>query len=138
MLICVIMLVKFRIEVYMDKKIVGERLKALREGIHLSQAKLAAMFEGADQPSIYRYENGTTFPSFNVLIQYADYFDVSLDYIFGRTDNPQGKLYEFQPKVIKDNKQMQELIEMCFDPNSPANAKLKETLMNMLINHKEG
>lgn len=120
----------------MDKKIVGERLKALREGVHLSQAKLAAMFEGVDQPSIYRYENGTTFPSFNVLIQYADYFDVSLDYIFGRTDNPQGKLYEFQPKVFKDNKQMQELIEMCFDPNSPANAKLKEIILKMLEDNK--
>ncbi|HBN12647.1 MAG TPA: transcriptional regulator [Clostridiales bacterium] len=116
----------------MDKKIVGERLKALREGVQLSQAKLAAMFEGVDQPSIYRYENGTTFPSFNVLIQYADYFDVSLDYIFGRCDNPQGKLYEFQPKVFKDNKQMQELIEMCFDPNSPANAKLKEALLHLM------
>ncbi|MCI8369370.1 MAG: helix-turn-helix transcriptional regulator [Clostridia bacterium] len=116
----------------MDKKIVGERLKALREGVHLSQAKLAAMFESVDQPSIYRYENGTTFPSFNVLIQYADYFDVSLDYIFGRTNNPQGKLYEFQPQVFKDNKQMQELIEMCFDPNSPANAKLKDMLKKLI------
>ena len=116
----------------MDKKIVGERLKALREGVHLSQAKLAAMFESVDQPSIYRYENGTTFPSFNVLIQYADYFDVSLDYIFGRTNNPQGKLYEFQPQLFKDNKQMQELIEMCFDPNSPANAKLKDMLKKLI------
>ena len=116
----------------------GERLKALREGVHLSQAKLAAMFEGVDQPSIYRNENGITFPSFNVLIQYADCFDISLDYIFGRTNNPQGKLYEFQPQVFIDNKQIQELIEMCFDPNSPANAKWKETLINMLINHKEG
>ena len=116
----------------MDKKIVGERLKALREGVHLSQAKLAAMFESVDQPSIYRYENGTTFPSFNVLIQYADYFDVSLDYIFGRTNNPQGKLYEFQPQVFKDNKQMPELIEMCFDPNSPANAKLKDMLKKLI------
>lgn len=118
----------------MDKKIVGERLKSLREGVHLSQAKLAAMFKGVDQPSIYRYENGTTFPSFNVLIQYADYFDVSLDYIFGRTNNPQGKLYEFQPQVFKDNKQMHELIEMCFDPNSPANAKLKEALLRLVSN----
>ena len=29
----------------MDKSIVGERLKALREGVHLSQAKLAAQFK---------------------------------------------------------------------------------------------
>mgnify|MGYP005771760851 CR=1 FL=1 len=40
----------------MDRKIVGERLKILREGIHLSQAKLAEKFGGIDQPSIFRYE----------------------------------------------------------------------------------
>lgn len=112
--------------------IVAERLKGLREGVKLSQAKLAAQFEGVDQPSIFRYENAQTFPPYSVIMQYADYFDVSLDYIFGRTDNPQGKLYDFQPKVFKDNKQMQELIEMCFDPNSPANAMLKETLLRLM------
>ena len=116
----------------MDKKIVGERLKALREGVHLSQAKLAANFEGVDQPSVFRYENGTTFPSYHALMQYADFFDVSLDYIFGRTDNPQGKLYNYQPQLMKNGKEMQELIEMCFDPKSPANAKLKQALLELL------
>jgi len=41
-------------------------------------------------------------------------------------------LYEFQPQVFKDNKQMQQLIEMCFDPNSPANAKLKAALLKLM------
>lgn len=68
----------------MDKKIVGERLKILREGIHLSQAKLAEKFGEVDQPSIFRYENGLNFPPYHILMQYADFFDVSLDYIFGR------------------------------------------------------
>lgn len=113
------------------KTIVSERIKTLREGIHLSQAKLAAKL-GVGQPAVFRYENGLTFPSFSVLIQYADFFDVSLDYLFGRTDNPQGKLYNFQPKILADNAQMQEFIEMCFDPNSPANAKLKESILKLL------
>ena len=69
---------------YMDKSIVGERLKALREGVRLSQAKLAAQFKDVDQPAIFRYERGYSFPPYHVLMQYADYFDVSLDYIFGR------------------------------------------------------
>lgn len=115
----------------MAKTIVAERMKTLREGIHLSQAKLAAKL-GVDQPAVFRYENGLTFPSYAVLIQYADFFDVSLDYLFGRTDNPQGKLYDFQPKILADNAQMQEFIEMCFDPNSPANAKLKESILKLL------
>jgi len=118
----------------MERKstVVSRRLTELREGVRLSQAKLAAEFDGVDQPAIFRYENALSFPPYRVLMQYADFFDVSLDYIFGRTDKPQGKLYNFQPKIMKDNKQMRELIEMCFDPNSPANAKLKEALLKMM------
>lgn len=118
----------------MERKssIVAKRLAELREGVKLSQAKLAAEFDGVDQPAIFRYENALSFPPYKVLIQYANFFDVSLDYIFGRTDKPQGKLYDFQPKVMKDNKQMREFIEMCFDPNSPANARLKEELLKMM------
>ncbi len=112
--------------------IVAKRMKDLREGIKLSQAKLAACLDNIEQTAIFRYESGQSFPPYGVLMQYADYFDVSLDYIFGRTDKPQGKLYEFQPKVWKNQSQMQELIEMCFDPNSPANAQLKETLLRLM------
>lgn len=113
-------------------EIVGQRLKALREGIHLSQGKLAEKMGNIDQPAIFRYENACSFPPYSVLMLYADFFDVSLDYLFGRTDNPQGKLYDFQPKILADNAQMQEFIEMCFDPNSPANAKLKESILKLL------
>lgn len=121
----------------MEKTIVAERIKTLREGIHLSQAKLAAQFKGVDQPAVFRYENGLTFPSFNVLMQYADFFDVSLDYIFGRTDNPQGKLYEYNPKIVEDNKEMKEFIEMCFDEKSPFNSRLKEAMLRLLEEQKK-
>ncbi|MCH5153982.1 MAG: helix-turn-helix transcriptional regulator [Clostridiales bacterium] len=112
--------------------IVANRMRELREGIKLSQAKLAALLENIEQPAIFRYESGQSFPPYGVLMQYADFFDISLDYLFGRTDNPQGKLYNFQPKVWKNQSQMQELIEMCFDPSSPANAKLKDLLLQLM------
>ncbi len=112
--------------------IVAKRMKELREGIKFSQAKLAACLGNVEQTAIFRYESGQSFPPYGVLMQYADFFDVSLDYIFGRCEKPQGKLYDFQPKVWKDNKQLQDLIEMCFDPNSPANAQLKETLLRLM------
>ena len=112
-------------------EIVGRRLKELREGIHLSQAKLAEKMGNIDQPAIFRYENACSFPPYSVLMLYADFFDVSLDYIFGRTDNPQGKLYDYNPKAFDDEK-MREFIEMCFDPKSPANAKLKKALLELL------
>ena len=111
-------------------KIVGERLRSLREGVGLSQAKIGKMI-GTTQSSINRYETDVGDPPFSVLIWYADYFDISLDYIFGRADKPQGKLYDFKPK-IEDNEDMRKFIEMCFDPNSPMSDKLKDTLFQMM------
>lgn len=37
----------------------------------------------------YRYERGEREPSMSTLIALADYFNVSLDYLVGRTDNPE-------------------------------------------------
>ena len=78
-------------------KDVGKRLKGLREGIGLSQAKFAEII-GSTQSSINRYENGQSEIPVALLRRYADFFDVSLDYIFARTDNPQGINYSFKPK----------------------------------------
>ena len=36
-----------------------------------------------------RYEKGEREPTSSVLIALADYFDVSLDYLVGRSDNPE-------------------------------------------------
>ena len=110
--------------------IVGTKLKALRESIRLSQKDLAERI-GISQSAVNRYENNQSEASYNTLLAYADYFDVSLDYIYGRTDQPQGKLYDFKPKV-EDNEDMRLFIEMCFDPNSPLSGKLKDTLLQMM------
>ena len=116
-------------------KVLGQRLRLLRESVRLSQAKLAEIIE-VSQASINRYENDLSSPTPETLIRYADYFDVSLDYIFGRTDKPQGVQYGFAPTAIKEKVKSKEdweqFVEMCFDPNSPMSAKLKETLLNML------
>ena len=114
-------------------KVVGERLRSLREGVNLSQAKIGKMI-GATQSSINRYENDVGDPPFSVLLWYADYFDISLDYIFGRAEKPQGKLYDFKPK-INDDENVRKFIDMCFDPDSPMSDKLKDTLLQMM---KEG
>ena len=79
-------------------KKVGKRLKELRESIGLSQAELAEAI-GSTQSSINRYENGQSGVPIPLLRRYADYFDVSLDYIFARTDQPQGTTYEFKPRL---------------------------------------
>ena len=114
---------------------VAQRLKSLRESVGLSQAKLAALM-GATQASVNRYENGQSSPPLKILRWYADFFDVSLDYIFARTEQPEGKLYEHKPKVVEaitqDNKDLRQFVDMCFDPASPVSEKLRETLTKLL------
>lgn len=121
-------------------EIVGQRLRMLRESVKLSQNKLAGMI-GVRQSSINRYENGQSVPSVQTLRWYADYFDVSMDYIFGRTDKPQGKLYSYEPQLIRDktenSEELRQFVEMCFDPKSPMNDKLKQTLIRMLEEGKK-
>ena len=112
-------------------KIIGKRLRALRESINISQESLALAIE-ATQSSINRYENGQTTPPVAIFRRYADYFDVSLDYIFGRTENPEGKSYEFRPRITPEKEEMRRFIEMCFEPGSPANKKLKESLYRIM------
>lgn len=119
----------------MDKQLIAKRLKGLREAAKLSQAKLATEIN-VKQPLIARYETAINTPAYGVLIQYADYFDVSCDYLLGRTDNPQGKLYECVPQSLKGNPQLKEFVDMCFDPSSPANARLKDTLLQLLEEQK--
>ena len=113
--------------------IVGKRIKELRNSIRLSQKGLAEKL-GLTQSAVNRYENNQAEASYKTLLLYADYFDVSLDYIYGRTDQPQGKPYEFNPKFEED-RDMRDFIEMCFDPNTPMSGKLKDMLLQMM---KEG
>ncbi len=64
------------------------RLKSLRRARNISQLKLA-MDLSMNQNSISRYENGEREADYATLIRLADYFGVSVDYLLGRTDNPE-------------------------------------------------
>lgn len=114
---------------------VGSRLTALRESVHLTQKKLAEI-GGMAQSTLNRYEHDQSEAPYKVLVWYADYFDVSLDYIFCRTQKPQGKLYDFKPELIREkaeqNEELRQFVEMCFDPASPVNSRLKDALVKML------
>ncbi len=63
------------------------RLKELRINRNLSQLRLALELN-MNQNSISRYENGEREADYSTLIKFADYFDVSVDYLLERTDNP--------------------------------------------------
>ena len=63
------------------------RLKELRKSRKLSQQKLSMDLK-INQNSISRYETGEREADYTTLIRLADYFNVSIDYLLERTDNP--------------------------------------------------
>ncbi|MDE5728680.1 MAG: helix-turn-helix domain-containing protein [Clostridia bacterium] len=64
------------------------RLKQLRKQRNITQVKLA-MDLNMNQNTISRYETGSHQADYATLIKFADYFNVSVDYLLERTDNPE-------------------------------------------------
>lgn len=65
-----------------------KNLKALRLSKNLSQQQLALRLD-LSQQTIYKYENQITEPDIATLIKLANFFNTSVDYLIGNTDNPQ-------------------------------------------------
>ena len=65
----------------------SKRLKYLREQQNLTQQQVAESV-GMAQMAYQRCEYGTREPAYKNLSALADYFDVSLDYLVGRSNNP--------------------------------------------------
>lgn len=63
------------------------RLKELRIKRGITQQRLAIELN-LNQNSISRYESGLRKADYQTLILLADYFQVSIDYLLERTDNP--------------------------------------------------
>lgn len=66
----------------------AKQFKKVRMENHRTQ-KQAAEALGISEQAYQKYEYGKVVPSALVLIALADYFDVSLDYLVGRSDNPE-------------------------------------------------
>lgn len=65
-----------------------DSLKRLRVEHNLTQSQVASV-AGVSVSMYQFYEYGRNEPTLSVLIALADYFDVSLDYLCGRSDVPQ-------------------------------------------------
>ncbi len=74
-----------------DENILGYRLSILRKESGLMQKEIAKKL-GISAPTLSQYEKGGRSPDPNTLKQLADVYDVSVDYLLGRT-NDRNKLY---------------------------------------------
>lgn len=88
----------------------ANRIKTLRENIGLTQIELAKQFNITSR-TISQYERGLRTPDFSLLNQFANYFDVSVDYLLGRTnvkntknDSPYNELIYKIDSLSADNK----------------------------------
>lgn len=63
-------------------------LKKLRTQAGLTQISLQ-MKTGIEQALLSKFENGERIPPTESLIILADFYGVSMDYIMGRTENPE-------------------------------------------------
>jgi transcriptional regulator with XRE-family HTH domain len=66
----------------------AERLKLCRESKGIPQTKVASE-NGISRRAYQYYEAGTQEPTISVALALADYFGVSLDYLVGRSDEPE-------------------------------------------------
>ena len=65
----------------------GDRIATLRKINKLSQYELADRL-GFSRGKLANYEQGSRQPDYETLQKLADFFDVTTDYLLGRTDNP--------------------------------------------------
>lgn len=66
-------------------KVFQERLIEQRKLNRMTQKQVAA-YLNISQPSYIRYENGSSEPSLENLVRLAELFDVSVDFLLGRSD----------------------------------------------------
>ena len=63
----------------------GERLRLLRKEKHMTQTEMANQF-GQSLRAYQYYESDTRHPEYDHLLALADFFNVSLDYLVGRSE----------------------------------------------------
>lgn len=65
---------------------IGDRMKKLREEKGLMQQDVCNALD-IEQSTLANYENNRRVPKTDILIEIANYYGVSLDYLVGRTDD---------------------------------------------------
>lgn len=65
----------------------NRKLRSLREDKGVTQDDVARLL-GVSRTAVTYWESGTKRPDLVNLVKLADLYNVSLDYLLGRTDNP--------------------------------------------------
>lgn len=79
--------------------IIADRLRELRNSAGLSQQALADK-TSISKSSINMYERGAREPGLETVEVFADFFNVDLDYLFGKSDIPRKSFIESNTPII--------------------------------------
>ncbi len=90
-----------------------KNLKVIRNNRSISQQTLATAI-GTTQQSINKYENHKIEPDINTLIAIADYFDVTVDYLIGRT-NEDNQLLLDSNSLLSKYSRLNKSEKICID-----------------------
>lgn len=107
------------------------RLRSLREKKRLTQEEAAKRI-GIARPTYANYEAGNREPDIETLIKIAEFYKVSLDYLVGRTDNPNMTFTE-QERIIYDkldltDEEIMSQLDMYYDGMKLTDQEKKEFL----------
>lgn len=88
----------------------GDRLKELRENKNLMSKDFAKIMN-VEPATVTNWEKGNRFPKEEILIKIADYFNCSIDFLLGRTDDP--------TSIVYSGNYNNQVIEFEIDKNCP-------------------
>lgn len=93
-----------------EEVILMNRIRDLREDRDLRQIDVANA-TGIDQKTLSNYETGKTNPDSYAIIKLCDFFDVSADYLIGRTDEQRAKIEKIEERVLEMKKSLETILE---------------------------
>jgi len=106
--------------------ITGSTLAELRKNCGFTQKELAKIFN-ISESSLAHYEQGLTLPSADMLVKFADYFHVPVDYLLGRCQN---KIeYKKLNEKLASNMSLGNMINAIFGFNQKNKKYLYDTIV---------
>lgn len=107
----------------------GSNIKYLREKNNLSQKELAKILNISNS-TLSQYESNVRVPSDDIKILIADYFNVSLDYLLGRSSNPHKN--NKKTKIDELEEDFPEGISVLYRANQKLTPEQKDTMIRMI------
>lgn len=86
-------------------RLFNRRINNLRGKSGLTQKELSARL-GMARTTYSGYENGAREPDHQTLQKFADYYDVTIDYLLGRTDDPNKKIKNEETQLKPQDKKI--------------------------------